>query len=116
MGVRAVVAAGWAVDDGAAKTFAEEFYRQMLDGKSFGEAVQKARHQAWLGHQHVNTWGAYQCYGDPGYVLLPKSRRDSGRSEREVFSVVDEAIFAVENIAAQATKAVSSGLQDCARS
>jgi hypothetical protein len=36
MGVRAVVAAGWAVDDGAAEAFAEAFYTHMLAGETFG--------------------------------------------------------------------------------
>ena len=43
MGVKAVVAAGWAVDDAAALTFAEEFYDHLFMGKSFGEAVREAR-------------------------------------------------------------------------
>ena len=43
MGVRAVVAAGWEVDDAAAKTFAEVFYQCMLDNMRFGDAVKSAR-------------------------------------------------------------------------
>src|SRR5581483_658592 len=39
MGVRAVVAAGWAVDDGAAHTFSRELYTQLLAGRPFGAAV-----------------------------------------------------------------------------
>ncbi len=69
MGVRAVIASGWAVHDGAGLTFSQAFYRQMLSGASFGEAVRLARYAAWDGHQGVNTWGAFQCYGDPDYRL-----------------------------------------------
>ena len=69
MGVKAVIAAGWAVDDGAALTFAETFYRRLLAGDDFGDAVHIAREAAWSGHPGANTWGAYQCYGDPGYRL-----------------------------------------------
>lgn len=69
MGVRAVVAAGWAVDDQAAQTFAEAFYRQMTAGLAFGEAVRSAREAAWREHPHASTWGAYQCYGDPDFRL-----------------------------------------------
>ena len=76
MGVKAVIAAGWAVDDGAALTFAETFYRRMLDGDTFGEAVQSAREAAWIGHPGANTWGAYQCYGDPGYRLQRDPQND----------------------------------------
>ena len=82
MGVRAVVAAGWAVDDAAALAFANTFYRLMLAGETFGEAVRAAREEAWLRYRGVNTWGAYQCYGDPSYTLLrgrpaprPQARR-----------------------------------------
>ena len=41
MGVRAVVAAGWAVRDDAALVFAEEFYDEMLNGATFGRALQR---------------------------------------------------------------------------
>jgi hypothetical protein len=69
MGVKAVVAAGWAVDDGAATTFADTFYDEMFRGRSFGEAVLAARQAAHNHYSHTNTWGAYQCYGNPGFKL-----------------------------------------------
>jgi CHAT domain-containing protein len=69
MGVKVVVAAGWAVDDAAASAFAERFYSQLLRGETFGEAVRVARQEIWSRFPGVNTWGAYQCYGDPGYRL-----------------------------------------------
>ncbi len=69
MGVRAVVAAGWAVDDAAAKVFAESFYRAILSGLSFGYAIRIARQQIYDQFPDVNTWGAYQCYGDPDFSL-----------------------------------------------
>jgi hypothetical protein len=71
IGVRAVVACGWAVDDKAASTFATTFYNRLLGGLTFGEAIAAARWQTWSAHQSVNTWGAYQCYGDPEYRLAP---------------------------------------------
>ncbi len=51
IGARAVVAAGWAVDDAAAKTFATSFYRLMLDGELYGDAVLQARRE----HLHACT-------------------------------------------------------------
>lgn len=69
MGVKAVVAAGWAVDDSAASAFASVFYTEMLAGQPFGCAVRTAREAAMTRFPGVNTWGAYQCYGDPGYRL-----------------------------------------------
>jgi tetratricopeptide (TPR) repeat protein len=77
MGVRAVIAAGWAVQDQAAQTFAETFYRHMSKGQRFGEAVRLARTQTWQEHRYHNTWGAYQCYGDPDFRL----RSDAGGGE-----------------------------------
>lgn len=69
MGVKAVVAAGWAVDDGAARAFAESFYQSMLAGGSFGISVRTARQHIYEQFPDVNTWGAYQCYGDPDFRL-----------------------------------------------
>ena len=87
MGVRAVVAAGWAVDDAAAKTFARTFYEGMLAGYPFGEAVALARQRVFEDHGATNTWGAYQCYGDPGFALvtaLDRVRRETPVSDFEV--------------------------------
>ncbi|HZA99113.1 MAG TPA: CHAT domain-containing protein, partial [Gemmatimonadales bacterium] len=67
IGVRCVVAAGWAVNDDAAKAFAETFYSALLRNERFGNAVAQAREAARaLGG---NTWAAYQCYGDPDWML-----------------------------------------------
>ena len=68
-GVNAVIVAGWAVDDDAALKFADVFYSEMLDGNSFGNAVHEARKKTFNEHPYTNTWGAYQCYGDPYYKL-----------------------------------------------
>lgn len=69
MGVKAVVAAGWAVDDGAAQTFAEEFYTRLLANETFGTAVRAARTRVHHEFGDSNTWGAYQCYGNPDFRL-----------------------------------------------
>ena len=68
IGVRCVVAAGWAVDDGPAALFATTFYRQLLGGAPFVAAVAAAREAAWA--QGGNTWAAYQCYGDPDWTFV----------------------------------------------
>lgn len=70
MGVRCVVAAGWAVDDLAAQSFSTHFFAQMVDaGAPFADAVLAARRQARHECPHRNTWGAYQAYGDPQFRL-----------------------------------------------
>jgi tetratricopeptide (TPR) repeat protein len=66
-GVRCIVAAGWAVADKAAHLFAEVFYRELLAGAAFGDAVAAARQAAHT--RGGNTWAAYQCYGDPNWRL-----------------------------------------------
>ena len=71
IGVRCVVAAGWTVDDQAASDFATTFYRALLRGERFVDAVTQGRTAAH--HSSGNTWAAYQCYGDPDWRLLENS-------------------------------------------
>ena len=66
IGVKCVIAAGWAVEDEAAQTFATTFYRALLNGERFIDAVGRAREETWRQHRG-NTWAAYQCYGDPDW-------------------------------------------------
>ena len=73
IGVRCVIAAGWAVDDDAASVFAETFYGSLLRGSRFIDAVGDARKAAYERNPHVNTWAAYQCYGDPDWVFRRKA-------------------------------------------
>jgi pimeloyl-ACP methyl ester carboxylesterase len=77
-GARAVVAAGWAVGDAAATAFARHFYQLMLSGSRFGEATRSARSHIYDQFPSDNTWGAYQCYGDPDYRLLMDSGSGAG--------------------------------------
>jgi hypothetical protein len=69
IGTRAVVAAGWAVEEKGAVAFASTFYEQMLgQGAGFGDAVHAARAKARDSSDSM-TWAAYQCYGDPAFRL-----------------------------------------------
>ena len=100
-GARAVVAAGWAVDDAAATTFALRFYDEMLEGASFSEAVRAAREEVFQSHPAVNTWGAYQCYGDAAFSL-----RDRGGSPSEARHVSStELVLFASGLAEQAMTA-----------
>jgi pimeloyl-ACP methyl ester carboxylesterase/tetratricopeptide (TPR) repeat protein len=67
IGVRCVIAAGWAVEDRVAAIFAKTFYAALLEGDRFIDAVARARIAAR--NARGNTWAAYQCYGDPDWVL-----------------------------------------------
>ena len=68
VGVRCVIAAGWAVEDAPAEKFATTFYSVLLRGERFIDAVAAAREAAWRECPRGNTWAAYQCYGDPGWT------------------------------------------------
>ncbi len=81
MGVRAVVAAGWAVRDDAANFFAQSFYQQMLAGMAFGSALLQARLETWRRFPDCNTSGAYQAYGDPDFRLDPAAAAHTAGSD-----------------------------------
>ncbi|MGE4560270.1 MAG: CHAT domain-containing protein, partial [Desulfobulbus sp.] len=82
MGCKAVIAAGWAVDDLAASTFARTFYEAMFKGVRFGQALRQARSETHRNHPQTNTWGAFQAYGDEQY-RFPNAHDDDEQQERE---------------------------------
>ncbi len=85
-GVKAVVVAGWAIDDAAALDFAKQFYLNMFEGRTFGDAVRMAREDVYKKHGDTNTWGAYQCYGDPFYRLLNEREKQAKSKRRYVLA------------------------------
>ncbi|MEO5695912.1 MAG: CHAT domain-containing protein [Burkholderiaceae bacterium] len=86
VGVRCVIAAGWAVEDRPAEEFATSFYAALLGGARFIEAVGAARTAAWNANRHGNTWAAYQCYGDPEWTW----RREGVDAQRPARPLGDE--------------------------
>ncbi|MBT0609189.1 CHAT domain-containing protein [Aequorivita echinoideorum] len=96
IGVKAVIAAGWAVNDAAAHDFAQIFYSSMFAGDNFGDAVKKARNYCYEKHPGNNTWGAYQCYGDPFFKL--KSISSSGGAWSPKYIVPQEAEIDLDNL------------------
>lgn len=93
-GVKAVIAAGWAVDDAAALEFTELFYRYMYEGYKFGEAVQQARKVIYNKYPYTNTWGAYQCYGDQFYSFV----NTAGKVKEKAFVIAEEAEVDLTNL------------------
>jgi CHAT domain-containing protein len=73
MGVKAVIAAAWAIDDDAASTFSTTFYQRLISGQTLGSAVLDARRAAYDRHPQSNAWGAYQCYGNPNFIPFRQS-------------------------------------------
>lgn len=86
MGVRCVIAAGWAVDDAAAESFSTTFFEAFVSNKEpFGKAVFNARKHVRANFPDSNTWGAYQAYGDPTYRL---ENNDASGARREQWTPV----------------------------
>ena len=96
MGVRGVIAAGWAVDDIKAARFAERFYDGMLDGLAFGRAVLAARQSIYSDGRDDTTWGAYQCYGEPDWRLVAEAGDDGDGQERPLASLAEALALAEE--------------------
>jgi pimeloyl-ACP methyl ester carboxylesterase len=86
VGVRCVIAAGWAVEDEPAEKFATTFYASLLGGARFIDAVGAARTAAWIANRQGNTWAAYQCYGDPEWTW----RRNGADAQRPTRAIGDE--------------------------
>jgi CHAT domain-containing protein len=100
MGVKAVIAAGWAIDDQAGLAFAEHFYNGMFAGLNFGDAVRAAREAVWTRFPEVNTWGAYQCYGDPG-LRLRLVRTAGASAPRRPYHAPCELVADLDNLSEQ---------------
>ncbi|SRX72966.1 CHAT domain-containing protein [Aequorivita antarctica] len=106
IGVKAVIAAGWAVNDAAALDFAHVFYSCMFSGDNFGDAVKNARNYIYEKHPGNNTWGAYQCYGDPFFKLKGISVGKGSWSPSYI--VPQEAEIDLDNLLNQLQMAISA--------
>jgi hypothetical protein len=62
------------VNDVAAQVFGEALYEHLLvRRRSFGDAVFEARKALWKDYSGDATWGAFQAYGDPGWLAEPRA-------------------------------------------
>ena len=104
-----MIAAGWAVDDLAASTFATRFYEYFVSGDAFGDAVQKTRRDTYQAHPGVNTWGAYQCYGDPDYRFQKGDTQKVANPSKQRFALPAQLLVELENLTRMAE--VASGEQ-----
>lgn len=115
LGVRCVVAAGWAVDDTVATVFAEAFYGSLKDGFNFRDSVQVARRAAFDSDPSGNTWAAYQCYGDANWRLVrPDSENHSGHYDPASFDPLsigsaDDLLLHLDAICADAAVEIDQG-------
>ena len=96
MGTKLVIAAGWSVDDAAAQTFAHKFYSSFLSGESFADAVYHARRDTYDRHRGVNTFGAYQAWGDHEFKL--RSQSNQFRAQEKKFASASVCVTEANNI------------------
>jgi len=101
LGVRCVVAAGWAVDDRPAQLFATRFYEALTAGRPFVEAVGRAREETWRSYPNSNTWAAYQCYGDPDWRYDDTRDDDKGGAKVPVILSPSGLALELEALAVQ---------------
>ena len=104
-GVKVVIAAGWAVDDAAALYFTGIFYHAILDGNNFGESIKIARSKTFDKYPYTNTWGAYQCYGDPFYKITEYKK---GKDHSYRYLIAQEAENDLSNLINKADSKGSS--------
>lgn len=111
IGVRCVVAAGWAVNDRLAKLFAVTFYEALFNGRRFIEAVGAAREKTWKADPQSNTWAAYQCYGDPNWrwqrsgISGARSPKRTPKEEVGAIASPESLLVVLETITVQASNA-----------
>ncbi|MEH1863589.1 MAG: CHAT domain-containing tetratricopeptide repeat protein [Nostoc sp.] len=63
-GAKAVMASLWAVDDEATQLLMVEFYQNIKQGMTKGEALQKAKLKLIADHRHPFYWSAFVLIGD----------------------------------------------------
>lgn len=105
IGVRCVLVAGWAVDDSLAKDFGIFFYNALLgERKGFGDAVFLARNKLWDNlqrderHDPDLTWGAFQAYGDPGWMAETAPDDGNGPLDPKPFVALEELLDALTDV------------------
>ena len=73
------------MNDAAAEQFAVRLYGEMLlDERQFGDAVRYARKEIFDRFAQTNTWGAYQCYGMPSFILGGGARHQEAEAKEPV--------------------------------
>lgn len=85
-GTRHYIGAIRRIEDPLSHLFAEEFYSQLVLGKSVGECVRLARLRLVKEHGMDGIfWAGYLLYGDPNFVLFrQKAKPDSSRPKRSL--------------------------------
>jgi hypothetical protein len=115
IGVRALVVAGWAVEDAVARTFARRLYEALLAGQRFGQAVLLARQAAYRERPEGNTWGAYQCYGDPDFTFDLRTFQEGVRTDPAEYVSPREFLDDLAGLRGEAQVATDAAIWDTLR-
>lgn len=105
-GALVVVAAAWEVIDDQAQMFAEVFYENLLANETLSDSIYRARCRVYEQYPNTNTFGAYQCWGDPMYRLDPSKNTRSQRFSKIDYVSPDECIDAALNIRMKAKSSI----------
>ena len=74
-GAEVVVAPVGVIDDESAAAFSIAFFQALADGQPLVQATQHARQECRRLHPSQDTWGKFQCWGDPLWLLRPGVER-----------------------------------------
>ena len=83
-GVKHYIGTFWEILDEPSRSFALEFYKELLSGLNIGQAVQRAR-TALIEEYGEETivWASYLLYGDPTYNYMNQIRATKASEHRE---------------------------------
>jgi tetratricopeptide (TPR) repeat protein len=77
------------------------------DAPQFGDAVRLARRAIYDSNRSSNTWGAYQCYGDPGFILQAGAGQAVAQPKR--FVAQYEFLLELKNLQSRAARTRDKG-------
>ncbi|MBW2027846.1 MAG: CHAT domain-containing protein [Deltaproteobacteria bacterium] len=82
-GVKHYLGTFWEVLDEPSRRFAQEFYMEILSGKTIGEAVRKARLALISDYgEETIVWASYLLYGDPTFNYIDQVAQEESESEK----------------------------------
>lgn len=84
-GVRHYLGTFWRIEDNLSGEFAEEFYSQVTNAQSIGQAVRLARLRLFNKYgASVIAWAGYVLYGDSSFIVFPISLPSAEAVKRKV--------------------------------
>jgi len=79
-GTRHYIGTFWDIIDEASSKYALQFYKNLSEGQSIGNAVRNARLDMMEDDQQETCWAGYLLYGDPTITYFPESQKTQNQS------------------------------------